>query len=77
MWACCMAASGKDSEAIASFEKAVAFRAVAAALTETYMRAIEALARAPRREPAIWRARKRLSADGLDLLPSHPPLGAA
>lgn len=68
-----LAASGKDSEAITSFEKAVSYRAVAAALTETYMRAVESLARSKARIGDIEGARKVVS-EGLELLPAYPPL---
>ncbi len=68
-----LAASGKDSEAIVSFEKAVGYRAVAAALTETYMRAVESLARSKARTGDLESARKVVS-DGLELLPAYPPL---
>lgn len=70
-----LSAAKRDGEAVARFQKAVEYRAVAAALTETYIRAIEGLSRAQARAGNPGDARK--SADeGLRLLANHPPLAA-
>lgn len=67
------AASGKDKEAIVHLEKAISYKAVAAALTETYMHAVEALARAEAKSGNLEKA-KRVTRDGLSLLPGNPGL---
>ena len=67
------AANGQDKEAMTFFEQAAARRNVAAALTETYMRAIEALARMQAKAGDLDKAATTAS-EGLELLPSHPPL---
>ena len=53
-----LSAAGRDSEAIPRFQKAVEYRAVAAALTETYIRAVEGLSRAHARAGNADEARK-------------------
>ena len=67
------AANGQDKEAAAFFTQAVARRNVAAALTETYMRAIEGLARIQAKSGDLDAANKTAE-NGLDLLAGHPPL---
>jgi len=68
-----LAASGRDREAIAAFEIAVSQRAVAAALSETYMRAMEALAGSYARNGQKDKALSVID-QGLTLLTGHPPL---
>lgn len=68
-----LSGTDQDAEAIPFLERAISNRAVAAALTETYIRAVEALARAHARSGNIEKA-KEVITDGLRLLPSHPPL---
>ncbi len=67
------ASAGQDAKAIIHFNAAVEYRAIAAALTETYMRAVEGLARAKARTGDMAGARQDV-ADGLELLLNHPPL---
>lgn len=67
------AALGENAAAIAHFEAAVAKRRVAGALTETYMRAVEALARAKAKSGDTDGAIQTANA-GLELLTNHPPL---
>ena len=66
------AANGNDEAAVEYFSNAIANRAAAAVLSETFVRALEgqvrALARLERAEEA-----ERALADGLRLLPNHPP----
>lgn len=69
------ASAGDDAAAITHLTNAVGYRAVAAALTETYMRAVEALARAQARSGDLETA-KQTVAEGLELLRAHPPLVA-
>ena len=68
-----LSAAGRDSEAIPRFQKAVEYRAVAAALTETYIRAVEGLSRAHARAGNADEARKAAE-EGLRLLSDYPPL---
>lgn len=68
-----LAGAGRDQDAIPLFETAIANKAVAAALTETYMRAIEALARSQARTGERQKAIATVE-DGLGLLPGHDPL---
>ena len=68
-----LASAGKDAEAIPYLEKAVANRAVAAALTVTYMRAVEALARSQARTGEKDKALKTIKS-GLELISDHQPL---
>lgn len=63
----------RNEEAIPFFEAAIENKAVAAALTETYIRAVEALVRAHARAGDKEKAQEVLT-EGLRLLPSHPPL---
>ena len=65
-------AASKDSEAIPLLEKATENEAAAAVLSETFLRAIEALVRAQVRTGALDDAEKTLER-GFSLLPSHPP----
>ncbi len=67
------AANGQDKEAAAFFTQAVGRRNVAAALTETYMRAIEGLARVQTKSGDLDTAIKTAE-NGLNLLAEHPPL---
>lgn len=66
-------AAGDDAGAVQPLEIAVSFRSVAGALTETYMRAMEALARAYARDEKVDRAISVVD-DGLSLIPQHPAL---
>ena len=68
-----LSAAGRDGEATPRFQKAVEYRAVAAALTETYIRAVEGLVRAQARAGNADEARKAAD-EGLRLLTNHPPL---
>jgi tetratricopeptide (TPR) repeat protein len=68
-----LASAGKDADAIPYLEKAVANRAVAAALTVTYMRAVEALARSQARTGAKDAALETINS-GLELISDHQPL---
>ncbi len=68
-----LSASGKDKEAIPFFQKAISQRAIAGAFTETYMRALEGLARSQGKIGELENAAKTV-AEGLDILPNHPPL---
>ena len=70
-----LSAAGRDGEAVPRFQKAVEYRAVAAALTETYMRAIEGLSRAQARAGNPEEARKA-AMEGLRLLSDHAPMEA-
>jgi tetratricopeptide (TPR) repeat protein len=67
------AANGQDKEAAKFFTQAVERRNVAAALTETYMRAIEGLARVQAKSGDIDVA-NATAENGLGLLAGHPPL---
>lgn len=66
-------AAGRDAEAIAALEDSVAQRGVAAALVETYVRAIEALARAYYRDGQATRGASVID-EGLVLVNDHPAL---
>ena len=68
-----LSAAGRDKEAIPFLEAAVANKAVAAALTETYMRAIDALARAQARSGDRAKAIATVD-EGLELIPNHSTL---
>lgn len=68
-----LSAAERDQEAIPYLEQAISNRAVASALTETFIRAFEALGRAHARAGDIDKA-KQIIGDGLVLLPVHPPL---
>lgn len=68
-----LSASDRDKEAIPFFEQAISNRSVASALTETYIRAIEALGRAHARSGDVKKA-KLVIRDGLALLPTNPTL---
>lgn len=68
-----LSAAERDDEAISYLEKAISNRSVASALTETFIRAFEALGRAHARSGDTSKAIKIIS-DGLLLLPAHPPL---
>lgn len=70
-----LAAAGRDAEAIKAFEIALSYKSVAGALTDTYMRAFDALARAYMRSDEPEKA-KRVVEEGLTLIPSHVPLEA-
>ncbi|MCB1429916.1 MAG: tetratricopeptide repeat protein [Nitratireductor sp.] len=65
-------AASRDSEAIPLLEKATENEAAAAVLSETFLRAIEALVRAQVRTGALDDAEKTLER-GFSLLPNHPP----
>ncbi|MEZ5871832.1 MAG: tetratricopeptide repeat protein [Nitratireductor sp.] len=65
-------AASKDAEAVALLEKATENEAAAAVLSETFLRAIEALVRAQARTGALEDAQKTLDR-GFSLLPNHPP----
>lgn len=66
------AASGDDAAAAEHMRAAVENRAVAGVLSETYLRAVEALVRAQARSGDVDGARSTLE-DGLGLLSAHPP----
>lgn len=68
-----LSAADRDKEAIPFFEQAISNRAVASALTETFIRAFEALGRAHARSGDTEKA-KQIIRDGLALLPSTPTL---
>lgn len=68
-----LSANDRDKEAIPYFERAISDRAVASALTETFIRAFEALGRAHARAGDKETA-KKIVLDGMALLPNHPPL---
>lgn len=68
-----LSAGERDQEAIPYLEKAISNRAVASALTETFIRAFEALGRAHARAGDAKKSIKIIT-DGLKLLPAHPPL---
>ncbi|MGB7287979.1 MAG: tetratricopeptide repeat protein, partial [Salaquimonas sp.] len=67
------AAGAKDADAVVHFTKAVEMRRVAGALSETYMRAVEGLARAQAKVGDMESASQTVDT-GLDLLNNHPPL---
>jgi tetratricopeptide (TPR) repeat protein len=69
------AASGNDAQAIEYFSDATANQAVAAILSETYLRALEGLARAQLRSGDTAGAKETLDV-GLELISSHPPFVA-
>ncbi|MFK7902009.1 MAG: tetratricopeptide repeat protein [Nitratireductor sp.] len=64
---------GRDKEAIAYFEKAIVSKAIAGPLTETFIRAVEGLARARARTDDVAGAKLAI-VDGLRLIPRHAPL---
>jgi tetratricopeptide (TPR) repeat protein len=68
-----LSAAGRDSEAIPALEVSVSHRSVAAALSETYMRAMEALARAYQRNGQKDKALSVIK-EGLTLITDHPPM---
>lgn len=68
-----LAASGKDSEAVTALEIAVSYRSVAGALTETYMRAMQALAISYSRLGNLEKANSVLD-EGLALISRHPAM---
>jgi len=70
-----MSASGNDAGAVLVLQKAVANRAAARLLTETYIDAIDALARAQQRLGNLDAARAIVKS-GLDIFPNRPALHA-
>jgi tetratricopeptide (TPR) repeat protein len=66
------AASGDDAGAIEFFGEATANQAVAAILSEAYLRALEGLARAQQRSGDVDGTKETLE-NGMSLISSHPP----